>query len=118
MIRQFKIWNEKFKELEGYLFFDTETEQFSMRALDNYSGKHPDIFFRAMNDRGIVDVPQYLVDMWVTGRVVPPNRQGIEGILADIGMREYNVFDLLVYGNGRCQMDFSCIIEITDESKS
>ena len=26
------------------------------------------------------------------------------------GMNEYNVHDILVYGNGRCQMDFSCII--------
>lgn len=35
----------------------------------------------------------------------------MRGILDDLGMKEYNVFDLLVYGNGRCQMDYSCIIE-------
>lgn len=32
----------------------------------------------------------------------------------EMGMKEYNVFDILVYGNGRCQMDYSCIIEIKE----
>ena len=110
MIEKYKIYNEKFKELEGYLYFDTETQKFSMTILDNYNDKNPDCFFRELNKRGITEVPQHLVDMWVQGRVFPPNRQGLQGMLADIGMTEYNLHDILVYGNGRCQMDFSCII--------
>lgn len=42
MIEKYKIYNEKFKELEGYLYFNTETQQFSMTILDDYSGKNPD----------------------------------------------------------------------------
>lgn len=110
MIRKFRIYNEKFKTDEGYLFYNTETEQFSMKLLPEYEG-YVDIFFKELNKQGIIDVPQHLVDMWVRGRVIPPNRQGLRGILDDLGMKEYNVFDLLVYGNGRCQMDYSCIIE-------
>lgn len=110
MIEKYKIYNEKFKELEGYLYFNTETQQFSMTILDDYNGKNPDWFFRELNKQGITKVPQHLVDMWVQGRVFPPNRQGLQGMLADIGMTEYNLHDILVYGNGRCQMDFSCII--------
>lgn len=111
MIEKYKIYNEKFKELEGYLYFNTETQQFSMTILDDYSGKNPDCFFRELNKQCITEVPQHLVDMWVQGRVFPPNRQGLQGMLADIGMTEYNLHDILVYGNGRCQMDFSCIIK-------
>jgi hypothetical protein len=110
MIEKYKIYNEKFKELEGYLYFNTETQQFSMTILDDYSGKNPDWFFRELNKQGITEVPQHLVDMWVQGRVFPPNRQGLQGMLADIDMTEYNLHDILVYGNGRCQMDFSCVI--------
>lgn len=110
MIEKYKIYNEKFKELEGYLYFNTETQQFSMTILDDYNGKNPDCFFRELNKQGITEVPKHLVDMWVQGRVFPPNRQGLQGMLADIGMTEYNLHDILVYGNGRCQMDFSCII--------
>ena len=110
MIRKFRIYNEKFKTDEGYLFYNTETEQFSMKLLPEYTG-YADIFFKELHKQGVIDVPQHLVDMWVRGRVIPPNRQGLRGILDELGMKEYNVFDLLLYGNGRCQMDYSCIIE-------
>lgn len=96
MIEKYKIYNEKFKELEGYLYFNTETQQFSMTILDDYSGKNPDWFFRELNKQGITEVPQHLVDMWVQERVFPPNRQGLQGMLADIGMAEYNLHDILV----------------------
>lgn len=114
MIEKYKIFNERYKELEGYLYFNDETEQFSMTILENYDGKRPDCFFKELNKQGIVEVPQHLVDMWVRGRVFPPNRQGLQGMLKDMGMVEYNVHDILVYGNGRCQMDYSCIIREFD----
>ena len=110
MIEKYEIFNEKYKELEGWLFFDTESETFSMRILESYEGKHPDCFFKELHRKGIVDVPQHFVDMWVEGRIFPPNRQGLQGMLQEMGMSEYNVHDILIYGNGRCQMDFSCII--------
>lgn len=112
MIEKYEIYNEKFKETEGYLYFNTETQQFSITVLEDYTGKHPDIFFDVMHLRGIVEVPQHLVDMWVTHRVFPPNRQGLRGMLDEMGMKEYNVHDILVYGNGRCQMDHSMIIRM------
>lgn len=112
MVEKYEIYNEKFKELEGYLFFDTETKKFSMRILEDYTGMHPDIWFQVLNERGIVEVPQHIVDNWVQGRVFPPNRQGLQGMLQEIGMTEYNVHDILIYGNGKCQMDYSCIRRI------
>lgn len=114
MIRKFEIWNDKFNKLEGYLSFNTETEEFSMRILEDYTGKHPDIFFKLMNEQGIVDVPQHFVNRWVNGRVFPPNRQGIRGMLKEMGLKEYNVFDILMYNEGGCQMDYSYLKEVTD----
>lgn len=113
MIRKFEILNEKYNdELMGYLFYDTEKDSYSMKILESYDGKHPEIFFRVLNEQGVINVPDYLVDNWVHGRVIPPNRQGLQGILEECGMKEYNVFDLLIYGNGRCHMDSLCIKEI------
>lgn len=115
MIRKFEILNEKFNnELNGYLYYDTEKDKYKMKLLKSYKGKHPEIFFRVLNEQGVVDVPDYLVNNWVQGRVIPPNRQGLRGILDEIGMKEYNVFDLLIYCNGRCHMDSLCIREIKD----
>lgn len=45
MIEKYEIRNEKFNdELEAYLYFDTDTEEFSMTLLDDYTNKKPDIF--------------------------------------------------------------------------
>lgn len=109
MIEKYEIWNEKFKELEGYLFYDTSTDSYSIKLLEDYTGKHPDIIFDILSKKGIVDVPQGVTDRWVRGRVFPPNRQGIRGMLQQIGIPEYNLHDLLLYFEGRCQMDYSYI---------
>lgn len=114
MIREFEIYNEKFKEVQAYLYYDTETKKFNMQLLKDYTGLHPDIIFLELYKQGIVDVPQHIAQMWAEGRVFPPNRQGLQGMLEDIGMTEYDVFEIMLYGNGRCQMDYSCIREITN----
>ena len=94
------------------MFNNTETDTYAMKLLEDYTGKHPDIFFRILHDQGVVDVPEYLVDVWVQDRVIPPNRQGLEGLLKEMGMTEYHVFDLLMYAKGRCQLDYSMLREI------
>ena len=109
MIRKFEIYNYKFKETEGYLFYNTETDEYSMKLLDDYTGKHPDIFFKILHDQGVVDVPDYLVEVWVQERVIPPNRQGLEGLLKEMGMTEYHISDLLMYAMGRCQLDYTTV---------
>lgn len=116
MKRRFKIINEKKNELRGYLYYDTEKDKYSMKILDSYKGQEPEIFFYVLNQRGITNVPQHLVDMWVRGRVITPNRQGLQGILKNCGMSEYNVFDLLIYAHGRCHNDDLCIEEIDNNN--
>lgn len=112
LIRRFEIYNELYEEVEGYLTYDTETGKYAMKVVD--VAEHPSIYFEVLRQRGIVDVPEHLVDMWVQGRVLPPNRQGLQGLLEKIGMHEYNVFDLLVYGSARNQMDYDCIRELDE----
>ena len=113
MIRKFEIRNEKFNdELEAYLTYDTETDEYKMKLLDDYTGKHPDMTFRILNQQGIIDVPDYITRNWVEHRVIPPDRQGLQGILKEMGMTEYNVFEMLLYNKARNQMDFSYIKEV------
>ncbi len=114
----FEIRDARRKDkLMGYLYYDTSVDKYSMRLLESYD-EEPEIFFNELNKQGVVDVPQHLVDNWVRGRVIPPNRQGLRGILNDIGMKEYNVFDLLVYASGRCHMDELYLKEIHEDNGS
>lgn len=118
MIRKFEILDEKHNdELSGYLSYDTEKDFYTMRILEDYTGKHPHVLFRLMHEQGIVDVPDFIALDWVQSRVIPPNRHGIWGILADIGMTEYNVFDLLMYSMGRCDADNLYLKEISDDKR-
>ena len=113
MIRKFEIRNEKYNgELEAYLTYNTETDEYKMRLLEDYSGKHPDITFKELHKQGVVEVPDHITRNWVEHRVIPPNRQGLQGILEEMGMTEYNVFDLLLYNSARNQMDYSYIVEV------
>lgn len=48
MIEKYEIWNDKFKEFEGYLFYDTGNDKYAIRLLEDYSGKHPDILFKIL----------------------------------------------------------------------
>jgi hypothetical protein len=106
---EYEIWNGKYNELEGYLYYNSETKQFSMRLLEDYTGKTPDCFFDILQEQGVTVPEQHLVDMWVDGRVPPPNRQGIRGMLEGVGMKEYDRFAILTYASGRCQQDSSYI---------
>ena len=116
MIRKFKVYNKKYKEVQAFLQYDTETKKYTMQILEDYTGMHPDCMFMEMNKRGIVEVPDYLISNWVESRVIPPDRQCMSTILDDLGLKEYDQFTFLMLGHGESQMDFSCLIEITDEN--
>lgn len=115
MIRQFEIWNRKFNTLEGHLYFDTETEKFSMTIEKEFTGK-VDIMFDILNKQKVYNVPQHIVDNWVQSRVIPPDRQGLKGILEDAGMKEYHVPTLFFYCMGDCDMDYTYCKEITNDA--
>lgn len=116
MIRKFKIYNKKFKEVQAYVQYNTDTKQFSMQLLESYEGMHPDCIFAELHKMGYIEVPQKYVDMWVKSRVITPDRQGMSGILKELGLKEYDRFQFFLLGHGESQMDFSCAIEITDEN--
>ena len=88
-----------------------------MQLLESYEGMHPDCIFAELHKMGYIEVPQRYVDMWVKSRVITPDRQGMSGILKELGLKEYNRFQFFLLGHGESQMDFSCAIEITDENE-
>lgn len=55
-------------------------------------------------------VTSYWTMRWVQQRIVPPDRQNISQILKECGLAEYNEFELLIRGDGRCAQD-ECYVE-------
>ena len=112
MIREFEIWNRKFNTLEGHLYFNTETEEFRMTVEKQFTDK-VDALFMELNKRGIYEVPQHITNKWVQSRVPPPYRQGIKGMLAQSGMKEYHLPSLFFWCMGACEFDYSYCKEVT-----
>ena len=107
--REFEILNRR-DELQGVLVAKGKNE-FEI-LLDKQNTDALDIAFRQWKNRGFTVVPENLSKSWVEERVIPPNRQGIEEVLVDFGLAEYNLLDMLLATNGRCQLDNSYIREI------
>jgi len=107
--RKFEILNRR-DELQGVLVAKGKNE-FEI-LLDKQNTDVLDIAFRQWKNRGFTVVPENLSKSWVEERVIPPNRQGIEEVLVDFGLTEYNLLDMLLATNGRCQLDSSYIREI------
>ena len=107
--REFEILNNQ-DELQGVLVAKGKDEFEIM--LDKQNTDVLDIAFRQWKNRGFTVVPENLSKSWVEERVIPPNRQGIEEVLVDFGLTEYNLLDMLLATNGRCQLDSSYIREI------
>ena len=111
MKRKFEIIDGRLNVLQGYLWYDTDTKEFSMRTADKYIDCD-NLFFNVLHKQGIRDVPQHIVDRWIDGRIIPPNRQGLYDILKEMGVTEYDRFTMLKYNDAVCQMDSSYIREI------
>lgn len=106
---KFEIYNEVFREVQAYLTYDPVNDKYAIDLIPDYKGEHLDVFLYTMKKLGIEHADDNIARRWVESRVIPPYRQGINGILEKGRMREYNLFEILLYSKGRCQMDYSCI---------
>ena len=107
--RKFEIRNH-YGELQGILVaIDKNTFEI---VLDQQDTNRLDIAFIQWKNRGFHKVPKDLSKSWVEERVIPPTRQGIEEVLKDFRITEYNLLDMLLATDGRCQLDNSYVQEI------
>lgn len=118
MIRKFKVYNQKYNENLGTLYYNTETEEFKMRMLDSYEGLHPCIFMQELGvKRGLKWIEGRNAENYISLRIFPSNRQGLGICLASIGLTEYSIIGILDKTHGASEMDDNIFIEITDSSE-
>ena len=66
--------------------------------------------------RGEKTVNSYWSKLWVRQRIVPEDRQNLAQVLKENGLEEYDEFELLMAGKGRCAQDNYYLEEITEET--
>jgi hypothetical protein len=64
---------------------------------------------------GVYELDEELSLYTIRERVPPPERQNIDSILWDLGLRTYDEFQLLVILHGRCGQDACELEEITED---
>lgn len=72
MIENMRFIMRSLKNLRAIYILIVTLKKFSMTILGNYDGKHPDVFFVVLNQQGVIEVSQYLVDRLVQGIVLSP----------------------------------------------
>lgn len=106
MVRRFKILDEYNNDSEmGELQYNTETKQFRVFVLNDYTGKYPDTYMQKYSKLGITELPADSVARWINQRILPPNRHAINWILKEAGIPEYDEMAIMTRVNGRCARD-------------
>lgn len=114
MIRKFKILDEANHDAEmGELHYNTETKQFRVFVMPDYTGKNPDVFLRKYSQLGEKELPPDSVQRWVKQRIMPPNRHAISFLLKEAGIPEYDEMAIMDQIQGRCARDEYYFKEIT-----
>ena len=113
MLKKYAI-HEEGKPAIGYLYYNTETEQFKL-VPEKGADKHDmPAFMYFMIEYGHEYVEGELALCFVRERLVPPERANIAQILADLGLPYYDEVLLLEAMRGRCVMDEFLIDLVTE----
>ena len=104
MIKEFSIHKPNYPEV-GKLYYDTESREFTLEVYPNFKKSEVTALMGIMLERKIYKVEHELAICFVRERIVPPNRQNISQILADLKMPYYDECLFLERLHGRCDMD-------------
>lgn len=99
----------------GYLFYYEKAKQFIIELPDDADYWETPMLLSAFVKRGEYTVDSKWSKIWVQQRIVPTDRQNLGQILKENKLKEYDEFELLVLGRGRCAQDDYYIELITEE---
>jgi len=93
----------------GVLIYDTETrEKKVILPVDEFAlSEMPEYFKKSTN---IVD--NDTVNWWISTRIPPPYRHGLNDLLESLGLKKYDEWDLFIAYGGRSSRDRYYIEEI------
>lgn len=98
----------------GYLFYYQKVDEFYVE-LPSYADEwETPLLLSSFAKRQQYTVNRYWSRIWVQQRIIPPDRQNINSILRDNGLKTYDEFALLALAEGRCAQD-DCYIEPMEE---
>ena len=108
----YAIRNDNYSEVASYLIYSRAEKQFVIEITKDADEWKTPLLISSFLKRNITTVDPFHSKEWVKQRIVPTDRQNLGQILRDNGLKEYDEYELLLLGNGRCAQDDHYIDEI------
>ena len=103
------------KDLAYLLYYEIE-KYFYIELPEEADSWETPLLLESFLKRGEKTVNSYWSKVWVRQRIVPEDRQNLAQVLKENGLEEYDEFELLLAGKGRCAQDNYYLEEITEET--
>lgn len=97
----------------AYLIYYERSKTFYIEIEDDVDEWDAPLLLSTLVRKGERTVDSYWSKRWVSARIVPPDRQNIGMILRDNKLKEYDEYELLRLGCGRCAQDDFFIEELS-----
>lgn len=117
-MKVFVIRDEEDKECNdlAYLIYYEREKRFYIELPENADPWDVPLLLSSFAKRGEYTVNAYWSKLWVQQRIVPQDRQNLGQILKKNGLEQYDEYELLMLGEGRCAQDSYYLVMI-DEGK-
>jgi hypothetical protein len=99
-IESFPLFNDQVKI--GMISYDRSADKFECVIFGGVLPEQLPYEFTHSAD-GSIDPDE--VRFWVNERIIPCNRMGLEAILEDSGLKQWDAWDMLKVADGRCVRD-------------
>lgn len=109
-----KSESDKNKKDLAYLLYYEKEKRFYIELPEDADPWETPLLLTSFLKRGEKTVNSYWSLMWVRQRIVPSDRQNLGQVLKENGLQEYDEFELLMAGKGRCAQDDYFLDEISE----
>ena len=89
----------------AYLLYYEQEKLFYIELPEDADPWETPLLLSSFAKKGEMTVNSYWSKLWVQQRIVPSDRQNLGQILKENGLKEYDEFELLMLGMGRCAQD-------------
>ena len=104
-------------EIIGLISYSHETKRLTIEPIPPKSpeqlSEYP-LSFQLAIQSGCRELPEKWVELWISDRVVPPERQGLLERLNEHGVAEYDEFAIMKLAGGKNTMDGTFWEQVSD----
>lgn len=99
----------------AFLIYYENAKRFYIEMPEDADPWESPLLLETFVKRGEKTINAYWSKLWVQQRIVPSDRQNLGQILKENGLDEYDEYDLLMLGNGRCAQDSYYLVPVSEQ---